>query len=426
VDLTYSEEDIAFRQKVRAWFAANVPGPLRTMAERKAWHTKLYDAGFVGMGWPKAYGGGEARPMEQAIVAEEMARANAPGPINGLGISFIGPTLIAHGTEAQKQRYVRKILTAEELWCQLYSEPGAGSDLAALRTSAERQGDEYIVNGQKVWTSSGYNADFGILLARTNKDVPKHEGISYFILDMHSPGVDVRPLKQITGSSEFCEIFFTNVRVPAENIIGKEGQGWRLAQTTLGFERGGNLLSRATHHEASLNRLLDICGRSQRNGKPAIDDPVIRQKLGKMVVEGEVLRYAGLRVLSKLEKGQRPGPEASVDKLYYSELDKHHQELMQEVLGPFGQLTQGIPDELALQDDDETTSGDVTNSSGWAYNFLWARAGTIYAGSSEIQKNIIGERVLNLPREIRMDRLPPAIQDAIREQEKARSSRGGE
>jgi len=425
VDLNYSEEDIAFRRRARAWFAENRPGELKTLDDRKAWHLRLYEAGFVGMGWPKAYGGAEARPMEQAIVAEEMARTNVPGPINSLGISFIGPTLIAHGTEAQKQRYVRKILTAEEIWCQLYSEPGSGSDLASLRTTAERQGDEYVVNGQKVWTSSGYMADFGILLARTNRDVPKHEGISYFILDMHTPGVDVRRLKQITGSSEFCEIFFTNARVPAENIIGKEGQGWRLAQTTLGFERGGNLLSRATRHEASLNRLVEVCSNVQRSGKPAIEDAVVRQKIGQMIVEGEVLRYAGLRVLSKLEKGQRPGSESSVDKLYYSELDKRHQEVMQEILGPSGQLTQGIPADMALEDDDELGSDDLTRTTGWAYNFLWSRAGTIYSGSSEIQKNIIGERVLGLPREIRMDRLPTQLQDTIRELEKARSQRGG-
>ena len=348
MDLRFSPEDLAFRERVRTWFEANLPVQLRTLEDRKAWHHKLYEAGFVGMGWPKQYGGWEARPMEQAIVAEEMARADAPGPINGLGIGIVGPTLIAHGTEAQKQRYLKKILTAEEIWCQLYSEPNAGSDLASLRTSAESvdlshpagaQRDEYIVNGQKVWTSGGMIADFGVLLARTNPQVPKHEGISYFILDMHSPGVEVRPLKQITGSSEFCEVFFTNVRVPAENLIGQEGQGWQLAQTTLGFERGGNTLSRATRHQATLTRLLEVCAALRRDGRPAVEDPLVRQKLGRMIVDVEVLRYAGLRILSKLEKGQRPGAESSVDKLYYSELDKRHQELAQEILGPFGQLT---------------------------------------------------------------------------------------
>jgi alkylation response protein AidB-like acyl-CoA dehydrogenase len=422
MDLTYTAEDVAYRQHVRGWLEANLPVELKTLDDRKAWHRRLYEAGFVGMGWPKAYGGWEARPMEQAIVAEEMARANAPGTINGLGIGIVGPTLIVHGTEAQKRRYLRSILTAEEIWCQLYSEPNAGSDLASLRTTAERHGDEYVVTGQKVWTSGGTIADFGVLLARTDPKAPKHAGISYFILDMHSPGVEVRPLKQITGSSEFCEVFFTNVRVPAENLIGQEGQGWQLAQTTLSFERGGNTLSRATRHQANFSRLVEVCEQLRRDGRPALEDPVVRQKLGRMLVEVEVLRYSGLRILSRLEKRQRPGPEASVDKLYYSELDKRHQELVQEILGPFGQLTQGIPAALALQDDGATTVGG-SRATGWAYNFLWSRAGTIYAGSSEIQKNIIGERVLGLPRELRLDRFPAPIQQAIREQEETRARR---
>jgi alkylation response protein AidB-like acyl-CoA dehydrogenase len=268
-----------------------------------------------------------------------------------------------------------------------------------LKTSAVRDGDNWVVNGQKVWTSLGPYADFGVLLARTNPGVPKHQGISYFILDMRSPGVDVRPLKQITGSSEFAEVFFTNVSVPAENIIGQEGQGWELAQTTLGYERGGSVLARVTRHQANMRRLVDVSRGLTRNGVPALEDPVVRQKLGRMVVEVEVLRYAGFRVLSKLEQGKRPGAESSVDKLYYSELDKRHQELVQDILGPYGQIEKGLPTELALNS--STMRGD---DSTWAYNFLWSRAGTIYAGSSEIQKNIIGERVLRLPREPRADR----------------------
>jgi alkylation response protein AidB-like acyl-CoA dehydrogenase len=400
MDLQETQEDQAYRARIRAWFEQNKPGRLETLEDRRAWHRKLYDAGFVGMGWPKEYGGQNARPMEQAIVAEEMARANVPGTINTLGIGIVGPTLIAHGTEEQKQRYIPKILTAEEIWCQLYSEPGSGSDLASLRTSAVRQNGDYVVNGQKVWTSQGYMADFGILLARTDPSVPKHQGISYFIIDMHAPGVEVRPLKQITGSSEFCEEFLTDVKIPVENRIGEEGQGWELAQTTLGFERGGNTLARVTRHKANLNRLIEVCRTLPRNGGSALDDPVVRQKIGRMLTEVEVLRYAGLRILSKLEKGQRPGPESSVDKLYYSEMDKRHQELIQEILGPYGQLTEGLMPELAL-DPDALDGGDQT----WAYNFLWSRAGTIYSGSSEIQKNIIGERVLKLPREPRADRM---------------------
>src|SRR5207244_1009688 len=196
--------------------------------------------------WPKDYGGRGATPMQQAIVSDEMARVNAPPPINGLGIGFIGPTIIVHGTEWQKQRYLKDILTAEEIWCQLYSEPNAGSDLASLKTSAVRGGDDFIVNGQKVWTSGGMISDLGILLARTDPSLPKHQGISYFVMDMHAPGVEVRPIRQITGSTEFCEVFMTDVKIPAENLIGELGEGWKLAPPTLGYERGGNPLSRAT------------------------------------------------------------------------------------------------------------------------------------------------------------------------------------
>src|SRR6266508_341998 len=292
MDLNYTAEDETFRQRVRAWFAEHRPKG-ESLEDRKAWQRKLYDAGFVGMGWPREYGGLEARPMEQAIVAEEMALSNTPGAVNSLALGLLGPTLIVHGTDEQKRRYVHRMLTAEDIWCQLYSEPDSGSDLASLKTAAVLEafedGNRWVVNGQKVWTSLGPHADFGMLLARTDPSVPKHQGISYFILDMHSPGVEVRPLKQITGSSEFAEVFFTNVTVPAENIIGQEGQGWELAQTTLGFERGGSTLSRVTRHQANMARLVEVCERLSRNGEPLLDDPVVRQKLGRMVVEVEVL-----------------------------------------------------------------------------------------------------------------------------------------
>ncbi len=399
MDLNYAPEDERFRQHVRQWFAEHPPGPLSSLQQKKDWQGQLYDAGFVGMGWPKEYGGQAARPMEQAIVAEEMARADVPGAINSLALGLLGPTLIVHGTPDQKQRYVQRMLTAEDIWCQLYSEPDSGSDLASLKTSAVRDGDRWIINGQKVWTSLGPIADYGMLLARTDPKAPKHKGISYFILDMHQPGVEVRPLKQITGSSEFAEIFFTNATLPAENMIGQEGQGWELAQTTLGFERGGSVLARVTRHQANMRRLIDVSRDLSRDSVSVLEDPVVRQKLGRMVVEVEVLRYAGFRILSKLEQGKRPGSESSVDKLYYSELDKRHQELVQDILGPYGQIEQGLPTELSLNS--STMRGD---DSTWAWNFLWSRAGTIYAGSSEIQKNIIGERVLKLPREPRADR----------------------
>ena len=406
MDLNSSPEDEQFRLRVRQWIAEHPPGSLETLDQKKAWQRKLYEAGFVGMGWPEEYGGTPARPMEQAIVAEEMAVRDVPGAVNSLALGLLGPTLIVHGTDQQKQRYVRRMLTAEDIWCQLYSEPDSGSDLASLKTSAVREGDRWVINGQKVWTSLGPIADYGMLLARTDPTVPKHRGISYFILDMHQPGVEVRPLKQITGSSEFAEVFFNNASLPVENIIGREGQGWDLAQTTLGFERGGSVLARVTRHQAVMRRLVELARELSRDSVALLDDPVIRQRLGRMAVEVEVLRYAGLRVLSKLEHGQRPGPESSVDKLYYSELDKRHQELVQDILGPYGQIERGLPPELGLNS--STARGDEAT---WAYNFLWSRAGTIYAGSSEIQKNIIGERVLRLPREPRADRPASATRE---------------
>ena len=401
MDLNYTAEDKAFRQQVRHWLEENIPKERpETLEERRAWHRKLYEAGYLGMGWPKEYGGQEARPMEQAIVGEELARANAPASLNGLGIGIVAPTLIHHGTEHQKQEHVSKILTAEELWCQLYSEPNSGSDLASLQCRADVNGDEFIINGQKIWTSGAINADWGILLARTDRNAPKHQGISCIMLDMHQPGVEVRPLKQISGSSEFCEVFFTNVRVNADNLVGEMNAGWRIAQTTLSYERGGNVLSRVVRLQEMYSRMIEVCKTLKRNGKPAIEDPNVRQKLGEIYAEVEVLRYAALRLLSRLEKGQRPGPEASISKLHYSELDKHVQELFLDILGPYGLQTEGQPQEYALHAD-----SDFGEAGSWAYSFFWSRAGTIYAGSSEIQKNILGERVLGLPKEVREDRI---------------------
>ncbi len=401
MDLNYTTEDKAYRQQVRSWLEENIPKKRpETLDERRVWHRTLYEAGYLGMGWPKEYGGQEARPMEQAIVGEELARANAPASLNGLGIGIVAPTLIHHGTEHQKRDHVSKILTAEELWCQLYSEPNSGSDLASLQCRADRDGDEFVINGQKIWTSGAVNADWGILLARTDRSAPKHQGISCIMIDMHQPGVEVRPLKQISGSSEFCEVFFTNVRVVADNLVGEMNAGWRIAQTTLSYERGGNVLSRVVRLQEMYDRMIEVCKSLKRNGKPALEDPNVRQKLGEIYAEVEVLRYAALRLLSRLEKGQRPGPEASVSKLHYSELDKHVQELFLDILGPYGLQTEGLPPEYALHAD-----SDFGEAGSWAYSFFWSRAGTIYAGSSEIQKNILGERVLGLPKEVREDRI---------------------
>ncbi|HEY3066946.1 MAG TPA: acyl-CoA dehydrogenase family protein [Methylomirabilota bacterium] len=402
MDLNYSPEDREFRAETRRWLQANAPRQeLKTLEDRRGWHRKLYDRGFIGMGWPKEYGGQNAGPMRQAIVADELARANAPAAINALGISIVGPTIIVHGTEAQKQRYLKKILTAEELWCQLYSEPNAGSDLASLKTSAEDRGDHFIVNGQKIWTSGGVIADWGLLLARTDTRVPKHKGISCFLLHMRQPGVEVRPLRQITGSAEFSEVFMTNARVEKSDLIGRLGQGWQIAQTTLSYERGGNSLARVTRYAGAFGQLLKAARTLRRGDRPLLDDPVVRAKIGRIYAELEVQRYAALRILSALEKGESPGAASSVTKLSYSEFEKRYYELVEEILGPYGQLM------VPLAEDDVAV--DVDTSSGsrgtWAHAFLWSRAGTIYAGSSEIQKNVIGERVLGLPKETRADRV---------------------
>jgi alkylation response protein AidB-like acyl-CoA dehydrogenase len=400
MDLNYTPEDIAFRKQVRTWLEQNMPRhDMKTLEERKVWHRKLYEAGYLGMRWPREFGGHGARPMEEAIVADELARANAPAPTNGLGLGIVGPTIIVHGTPAQKARYLKRILTAEEMWCQLYSEPNAGSDLAALRTSAEDRGDHFVVNGQKIWTSGGKVADWGLLLARTDPKVPKHKGITCFLMSMRQPGVDVRPLKQITGSSEFCEVFMTNARVEKSDQVGGLGEGWGIAQTTLGYERGGRALARITSYASQFGRLVAAARQLTRHGRPLLDSPVVRQKLGRIWSELEVERYQALRTLTQLERGEHPGAGGSITKLSYSEFEKRYMELVQEILGPYGQLTQGAPRELGL--DIDTAIGEQGT---WAYAFLWSRAGTIYAGSSEIQKNVIGERILGLPKEVRADR----------------------
>jgi alkylation response protein AidB-like acyl-CoA dehydrogenase len=404
MNLTYTEADTAFRRQVRRWLEANMPRTkLETLDEKRAWHRKLYDAGYRGTGWPEEYGGHPARPMEQAIVAEEMARANAPVGLDGLGIDIYVATLVHHGTERQKRDHVARMLTAEEIWCQLYSEPNSGSDLASLQCRADRDGDEFVINGQKIWTSDAYHADWGILLARTDRSAPKHQGISCIMIDMHQPGIEVRRLKQISGNQEFCEVFFTNVHIVADNLVGETNAGWRIAQTTLSYERSGSTLGHVARLQKMFDRMIAVCRTLTRSGKPAIEDPNVRQKLGEVYAEIEVLRYAALRLLSRAEKGLQPGPEASIAKLHAAELDKRVQELFQDILGPYGQQIGGVPEAFALE-----AGAEYGEPGSWAYAFLWSRAGTIYGGSAEIQKNILGERVLGLPKEVRQDRIAVA------------------
>ena len=389
MDLRFSPEDEQYRLKLRTWLEANRPTAAppsdqdADFAFRRDWQRKLYDGGWIGISWPTEYGGQGATLIQQAIYGQEMTRARAPQPANGLGIGIVGPTLMAHGTEAQKQRYIPKILNADEIWCQGFSEPNSGSDLASLQTKAVLDGDDFVVNGQKIWTSLGQYADWCILLVRTDTDAPKHRGISYLLVDMHSPGVTVRPLKQITGNSEFNETFFDNVRVPKQNLIGGLNEGWRIAMTTLTYERGISSLATQVRIKQQLDAMIRYAGKTRRNGGTLSQDPVLRQGLAQAHVRVEIMLLNLYRGITSRLRGQPPGPEASLDKLYWSELDKWMQELGMSLQGPYSQLMEGS---------DHAVKGN------WQYNFLRSRAGTIYSGTSEIQKNIIGERVLGLPK----------------------------
>jgi alkylation response protein AidB-like acyl-CoA dehydrogenase len=384
MDLRFSPADEQYRLQFRAWLEANLPrgeapaDPDAAFAFQRAWQRQLYDGGWIGIHWPKAYGGQGATLVQQAIYAQETARANAPQPANILGIMIVGPTLIAHGTEAQKQRFIPKILNADEIWCQGFSEPNSGSDLASLQTRAVLDGDEFVVNGQKIWTSLGQYADWCILLVRTDADAPKHRGITYLLVDMHSPGITVRPLKQITGHAEFNETFFDNVRVPRQNVVGDINDGWRIAMTTLTYERGISSLATQVRIKQHLTAMIDYA-----RGKCLAQDAVLRQALAEAYIRVEIMLLNLYRGITKRLRGQPPGPEASLDKLYWSELDKWLQELGMSMQGPFSQL---------MHDSPHAIPGD------WQYSFLWSRAGTIYSGTSEVQKNIIGERVLGLPK----------------------------
>lgn len=389
MDLKFSSEDEAYRLKLRQWLEDHLPtepAPVdqdASFAHRRKWQRKLSEHGWIGIHWPKAYGGQGATLIQQAIYAQEMARAKAPVPANGLGISIVGPTLIDHGTEEQKKRFIPKILNADEIWCQGFSEPNSGSDLASLQTKAVLDGDAFVVNGQKIWTSLGQYADWCILLVRTDPDAPKHRGITFLLCDMHTPGVTVRPLKQITGHAEFNETFFDNVRIPRDNIVGELNGGWRIAMTTLTYERGISTLATQVRMKQHLESMLDYARNTRRNGHRLAEDPFTRQQLAQAHIRVEIMLMNLYRTITSQLRGQPPGPEASLAKLYWSELDKWMQEMGMSLQGPYSQL---------MRDSKYAVDGD------WQYNFLRSRAGTIYSGTSEIQKNIIGERVLGLPK----------------------------
>src|SRR5437870_13794948 len=320
MDLTYTPEELAFQREVRAWLKRNVPkrqrderpiefGDPRRIAEAKAWQRKVYEAGYLALAWPREWGGQGADVMRQTIVNEEVVRARAPGLIGLLGLSIVGPTLIQHGRQEQRRRHLPKILTAEEIWCQGYSEPGAGSDLASLRTRADLRGDEFVVNGQKVWTSNAQYADWMFCLVRTDPDAPKHAGISYILIDMRAPGISVRPLIQMTGDAGFNEVFFEDVRVPRRNLVGELHQGWLVANATLAHER--NMLGSTTRTQQMFNGLVRLAQSRRRYGRPAAEDPVLRQRLAELAIRVETMKLEAYRQLTDALRKRPPGISAS-------------------------------------------------------------------------------------------------------------------
>jgi alkylation response protein AidB-like acyl-CoA dehydrogenase len=382
MELRDTPEEAAFRKEVREFIAANLPdGAAKRGARRfedadREWSHKLGEAGYAGLTWPKEYGGAGAPYSHQAIYLEETARAEAPSHLGVIGLGMAGPTIIAWGTEEQKERYLSKILMADEIWCQGFSEPDAGSDLAASRTRIEDKGDHFLVNGQKVWSSFAHIADFCILVGLGDPDAPRYKNLTYLIVDMHAPGVEVRPLVQITGQPEFNEIFFTDVKVPKENILGGVGDGWQVAMTTLLHERGTLGFALSATLDVAVRKLIALAKERK------VTDAVLLDRIAREWVELQALKYTNYRSLTALQKTGVPGPEGSASKLVWSENNQRLTKLALEILGSHAQLTNG---------------GGYADGY-WQYQQLRSRGNTIEAGTSEILRNIIGERVLGLPR----------------------------
>jgi alkylation response protein AidB-like acyl-CoA dehydrogenase len=396
MDLTYTPAERAFQREVRAWLTKTVPrkqrderpmewGDARRIEQAKAWQRKVFDAGYLALAWPPAYGGQGADVMRQTIVNEEMVRAHAPGLIGMMGIQMVGPTLIAHGIEEQRRRYLPKILTGEEIWCQGYSEPGSGSDLASLRTRAELRGEEFVVNGQKVWTSSAQFADWMFCLVRTDPDAPKHGGISYLLIDMKTPGITVRPLVQMTGDAGFNEVFFEDVRVPRANLVGGLNNGWQVANATLAHER--NMLGSTTRTQQIFLNLVRLARTQRRNGKPASADPLVRQRLAGLAMRVETMKLEAYRALTDTLHGRKPGIAASVSKLVTTELNHDLAQAALEILGSYGPLGRRDP--------------RARDRGIWPLDFMFSLGLIIGGGTSQIQKNIIAERGLGMPKEPR-------------------------
>jgi alkylation response protein AidB-like acyl-CoA dehydrogenase len=402
MDLKFSEEDEEYRLRLRKWLEESTgpqasasalmklaesggdDGKKDPMAAARAWPRRLHEAGYVGLEWPKKYGGQDASFTQQVIVGQEMARVRTPPLINTIGLSIIGPTLVQHGTEEQKEYFLPRILRADDLWCQGFSEPEAGSDLASLRCRAEIDGDDFVVNGQKVWTSLAFLSDWMFLLVRTDPDAPKREGISYLLCDMKTPGITVRPLRNAAGGEHFCEVFLDNVRVPRKNLVGELHGGWAIARSSLDHERSG--LSGVIALEETLGRLWGMAGKLQRGSKKATEDQTTRRMLAQHWIEIEGLRHLGFRTLSDQIAGKPPGAGSSVGKLFASEVRQEMTRTALRVAGPLAPLAKKSP--------------HVIGRGRWHAAYFDALAHAIGGGTSEIMRNVIAEKILGLPRSV--------------------------
>jgi alkylation response protein AidB-like acyl-CoA dehydrogenase len=399
---TYSAAAEEYREKVQAFLAEKLPPNWKGIGALTGdalehfiteWRATLFSSGYLAPGWPVEFGGGGLSELEQVIIAEEFARAGVPtgGHNDVFSIQMLGNTLLLFGTEEQKRHYLPRLLAGEDTWCQGYSEPNAGSDLSNVGLRAELDGDQWVLNGQKIWTSAGHLADHIFTLARTDPDAPKHKGISFLLVDMRQPGIEVRPIKMLSGESEFNEVFYTDAVVPKENVVGGVNNGWAVAMGLLGFERGAAASIAPIAFEAEFDRLLQLA-----KDRGVNNDPRIRQKLAWCYSKVQVMRYLGMRTLTKFLAGHHPGPDGAIFKLYWSEYHKIVTELGVDLLGMDAMVPTGRKPSSAFSTDD---AGAPNDSMSWTMTFLNARAGTIYAGSSQVQRNIIGEMVLGLPKE---------------------------
>jgi alkylation response protein AidB-like acyl-CoA dehydrogenase len=404
MEFGFPPEAEAFREKVQAFLAEHLPTgwkgmgslpPEQTRKFAEEWRGTLRDNGYLALSWPREYGGPGLSDLETVILAEEFTKAGVPmGGANDIfGIQMLGNTLIRWGTEEQKHHFLPRILSGEDVWCQGYSEPDAGSDLASLGCRAEKDGNEWVINGQKIWTSYGHLANWIFVLCRTDPSAPKHRGISFLLCPMGQPGIEVRPIRMMSGEPEFNEVFFTDARCPVENVVGGEGNGWSVAMTLLGYERGETATVLPLRFREEYDRLARLAADYGRN-----DDPIIRQGLAWCFTKVEILRFLGYKVLTQFLAGRPPGPEASIFKLLWSEYHQRATELAVQIIGPAATVPSGRPPSTPIYTDDV---GAPNSTASWALKLQHARAGTIFAGTSQVQRNIIGEQVLGLPKEPR-------------------------